>query len=364
MRTFLFLFFITALPVNNFVYGEVVKATSDTGKLTSTVAAGNEVAGLATVSSFCGKPGGTLICTTGVSLLMEVLKSGGQKDKAKDLKKLCKKIGSSKLCDNPSGSNPNANPAAPAPGQQELENALFCMRIENAQHPDCKKDSPSAPPLAEVNCRTNRDHPDCEERRVFTRTPSGRRALSFDCDGSPCSPEEAVSRCEKNPSACAEKAVEALRNSGIKFDGQAVVLPDGKKVNPPFGPEQFEQAGFDSQLVSDSFKAMGDFSKKMEKRFKARLKNLNTPVVFPKDNDEIIEDEEPTLTSGAGGRSRSSRKKNSNTGQIDYFKHLQEGIKADRSIQNFKPKQLGGSKVGTSYDDIFQMVSKSYRERQ
>ena len=343
------LFLITILVFSNSSTGSgTVQGAGEVAKAVETAANANIVLGTSVASTACSNPAGAALCTTALALIKEALFK--QKKSAKDIEDKCRRRGGreNNFCSRLNPSIPNSPPSINEEEEEELETTLLCM--QNAQHPDCPRNPNPSPP---------QNGPD--DLSLKPLSPPNTRILSADAL------ELAGNRCEKNPSACAKKAVEALKNSGLRIDPKgAVIFPDGKKVSPPFGPEEFKQAGFDPQMIENSFKSLNKFKNKMEKKFKNRLKNLNTPAIPIPEETAGEAAEEPTLTSGSAGRRGRSSSNRAGGGQIDYFKHLQAGIKGQngRSLQNFKPKQLGSSKVGTSYDDIFQMVSKSYRKRQ
>ena len=195
--------------------------------------------------------------------------------------------------------------------------------------------------------------------------------------------------CAKNPSSPLCNSFISLQKtcqktgcdvSNILGPNPQIKGPNGKVVQAPFDQEAFVKAGFTPQQAASAFQTYNKVGQQeMDKIFGKNGDPFGSDLAEGSGaSGEEGSDEDltrSTLTGGGGGGrgslagSRGKRRRRpSSDDDFDFSKQLEDLLKKGADSENpqgtvYKPLSIGKDKIGTRYDNIFQMVSRSYKSK-
>ena len=156
-----------------------------------------------------------------------------------------------------------------------------------------------------------------------------------------------------------------------------IILPNGDPIEvtlPDLGP----QLGLTPKELKDTMNEIKDIQAKAMSQMgaaggsKGGLKKLGG---FSSTDDDLTNADsngnfEPSLSNGGGGAFSNNRNKRGKRNSSNLARELQslmnkkKGYKDSVKKHGYKPKRLGNQPIGTSHDNIFDMMSRGYQNRE
>ena len=382
-----------------------------TGKKQSIFGTINSVVGGAMMATNCPPPGNIALCALGG---LRVYSGSKLKSEGKSNKKLAQKVGGmgeddlqrQARCAICNVSNPPfICPFVPDDCDIDDTPQECCRKLPSDRKPEkCNECGNSCPPSPEWCCESlpapppepggeecPMPHRECcpvEEKgeslkctcRVIAETPNAEMSYQeclkicrWEDPDNPVCKVGSGSDGDNNDDTGPKLTNELCEQCKIDPDGRITFLPDGPTIDPTDGPEELRR-----KLGKDEVNRALEKMKAMQRKYQtasppsggASSSSSSSPsssLTSGSEEDDILGEDEGSGSSltGGGGSSRGRGGSAGSNPADDFFKQYQNAMKKNKGgLRNLATKPLGKDRIGSSHENIFEMVSKSYRNRQ